>query len=177
MLQLQNCTHILDQTNTPATPSDRKCKQMVFHCGSKQQASYYRLSLLAICTPLNPVDCPTFYICFAAFCLVCFPTSCCVTGASAHLPRHAGSLPHDLLVYLCRRSFFFSPRIASYTRRCWSPHLLKYRDHAHVSSYLSRYEDACNIGNNGRGLMNMTRRTLSVQDGGWVFDCISSPPS
>lgn len=110
MLQLQNCTHILDQTNTPATPSDRKCKQMVFHCGSKQQASYYRLSLLAICTPLNPVDCPTFYICFAAFCLVCFPTSCCVTGASAHLPRHAGSLPHDLLVYLCRRSFFSVPR-------------------------------------------------------------------
>lgn len=108
MLQLQNCTHILDQTNTPATPSDRKCKQMVFHCGSKQQASYYRLSLWAICTPLSPVDCPTFYICFAAFCLVCFPTSCCVTGVSAHLLRHVGSLPHDLLVYLCRRSFFFS---------------------------------------------------------------------
>lgn len=92
--------------------------------------------------------------------------------------------------------FFFSPRIASYSLRtenvhcasllCWlyiprvCIHLVTAEipwPHSHASSYLSRYEDACDIGNNGRGLMKMTRRTLSVQDGGWVFDCISSPPS
>lgn len=51
--------------------------------------------------------------------------------------------------------------------------LLKYSGHTHVSSYLSKYEDACVCWNNGCRLMKMT---LSVQDGGWVSDCILSPP-
>lgn len=45
----------------------------------------------------------------------------------------------------------------------------KCHGHTHASSSPSQYEDAYVIWNNGRGLMKMTRRTLSVDDGGWVF--------
>lgn len=98
---------------------DRQCKQMVFHYGFQQQASYYRLSLQAIYVFLfRLVESATVYICFAVFCLVC-PTSCCAIGVNAHLLKHPIDnilvLP---LLFLCYRSVSVPRSWCSFTFLC-----------------------------------------------------------
>lgn len=104
VLQLQNCTHILD-------PCCWKRKKISFATETENANRWFFIAVLDnrlpiigyhyglfTCFLFRLVESATVYICFAVSCLVCLPTSCCVIGVNAHLLKHIRSLTDNILV-------------------------------------------------------------------------------